>query len=86
MTRITLNPFHCPACNDGTIVRADVDEDSIKKAKRLPAMVTVNCSKSHTLVLLVDGKFQVRDVEVALGAKGDDKDAIDMAEDWFGSL
>ncbi len=86
MTRITLNPFNCPACKDGTLVRVDIDEDSIKKAKRLPAMVTVNCSKNHMLVLFVDGKFQVRDVEVAVGGNGDDKDAIDMTGDWFSSL
>jgi hypothetical protein len=86
MAKISLNPFNCPACKDGTLVRVDIDEDSIKNAKRLPAVVTVNCSKNHKLVLFVDGKFQVRDVEVALGAKSEDKDAIDMAEDWFSSL
>jgi hypothetical protein len=86
MTRVSLNPFNCPVCKDGTIVRVDVDEDSIIKAKRLPAMVTVTCSKNHTLVLFVDRSFQVRDVEAAVGATGGDKDAIDKTEDWFSSL
>jgi hypothetical protein len=86
MTRVSLSPFNCPVCKDGTLVRVDVDEDSIKKAKRLPAMVTVNCSKNHTLVLFVDGGFQVRDVEAAVGAKGEDKDAMDKTGSWFSSL
>jgi hypothetical protein len=67
-------------------VKVDVDEDFIMTAKRLPAMVTVKCPKNHTLVLFVDGKFQVRDVETALGATDKDKDAIANAVDWFGSL
>ncbi len=86
MTRVSLNPFNCPACRDGTIVRVDVDYDSIKEAKRLPAMVTVNCPKHHTLVLFVDGNFQVRDVEAAVESPSEDKDAIDKTGDWFSSL
>ncbi|MFW9842683.1 MAG: hypothetical protein ACFFES_17450 [Candidatus Thorarchaeota archaeon] len=67
-------------------MRVDVEEEAITKAKRMPAMVTVNCSKKHTLVLFVDRGFQVRDVEAAVGATGEDKDAIDKTEDWFSSL
>ncbi|MFW9786602.1 MAG: hypothetical protein ACFFE2_00405 [Candidatus Thorarchaeota archaeon] len=89
MAKVSLSPFTCPECKDGTLVKVDVDEDSIKKAKRLPAMVTTSCSKNHTLVLFVDGQFKIRDVEAALGTSGEDdgkKDAIEKTEDWFSSL
>ena len=86
MARVSLNPFNCPACRNGILVRIDVDEDAIKSAKRLPVMVTVKCPKNHTLVLFVDGKFQVRDIETALGTTGENKDALAKAEDWFSSL
>jgi hypothetical protein len=86
MTRISLNPFTCPACKDGTLVKVDVDEDSIKMAKRLPAMVTVKCPKNHNLVIFVDGGFQVRDVEAAVGTEGNEKDAMDKTGSWFSSL
>lgn len=82
-----LSPFNCPTCKDGTLVRVDVDEDAIKKAKRLPAMITVSCSKNHSLVVFVDGGFQVRDVEAAVDtANGENRDGIDKTTDWFSSM
>ncbi len=86
MVKVLLSPFNCPACQDGTLVRVEVEEDFIREAKRLPAMVTVKCTKNHSLVLFVDGRFQVRDVEAALGATGEAKDSIDKTKDWFSSL
>ena len=86
MVKVSLSPFNCPACQDGTLVRIEVEEDFIREAKRLPAMVTAKCTKNHTLVLFVDGNFLVRDVEAALGATHEEKDAIKKTEDWFSSL
>jgi len=87
MSKVTLNPFNCPTCKDGTLVRVDVDEDAIMKATRLPAMITVSCSKNHTLVVFVDRGFQVRDVEAVVATSKDvNKDALDKTTDWFGSM
>ncbi len=87
MAIVTLNPFNCPTCKDGTLVRVDVDEDAIMKATRLPAMITVSCSKKHSLVVFVDRGFQVRDVEAAVAtSKDENKDALDKTTDWFGSM
>ncbi|MHA2206931.1 MAG: hypothetical protein ACXADL_12165, partial [Candidatus Thorarchaeota archaeon] len=86
MAKVELRPFNCPACKDGNFVKIEIDEDIITKAKRLPAMVTTKCAKKHSLVLFVDGNFQVRDIEAAISAASEDKDAIDKTKDWFGSL
>ena len=86
MAKISLSPFICPACSDGALVRVEIEEDAIRKAKRLPAMVTTRCTKDHILVLFVDGNFQVRDIEIASKALVDSKDAIDATQDWFASL
>lgn len=86
MARITLTPFNCPECKNGNLVKVEIEEQFIKEAKRLPAMVTATCSKNHSLVLFVDGNFQIRDIEVASRAAGDEKDAIGKTSDWFDSL
>lgn len=86
MTKVSLTPFNCPLCKDGTIVKVDVEEDAIIKAKRIPAVVTVKCAKNHDLVLFVDRSFHIRDIEAAVGAAEEKKDAISKTEDWFSSL
>jgi hypothetical protein len=86
MAIVSLKLFTCPACNDGTMIRIEIDEDAIKKAPRLPAAITTTCSKNHSLVVFVDGNFQVRDVEVAMQSQDGKKDAVEKAGDWFSSL
>ena len=86
MARISLTPFNCPECAGGNLVRVEIEEQFIKEARRLTAMVTATCSKNHSLVPFVDGNFQIRDIEAASRAAGDEKDAIDKTSDWFGSL
>jgi hypothetical protein len=86
MAKISLTPFNCPECRSGNLVKVEIEEQFIKEARRLPAMVTATCSKNHSLVLFVDGNFQIRDIEVASRAARDEKDAIGKTSDWFGSL
>lgn len=86
MARISLTPFNCPECKSGNLVQVEIEEQFIREAKRLPAMVTATCSKNHSLVLFVDGNFQVRDIEVASRAAIEEQDAIDKTSDWFDSL
>jgi transcription elongation factor Elf1 len=86
LAKVALSPFNCPVCGNGTLVQIEVEEDSILKAQRLPAIVTTRCKNNHSLVLFVDGNFQVRDVEAASNAMEEDKDAIDKTRDWFSSL
>ncbi|MFX0055328.1 MAG: hypothetical protein ACFFAX_10300 [Promethearchaeota archaeon] len=86
MPRTKLNPFQCPACGNGSLVEIEIDERIITEAERLPAVVTTNCGKNHTLVVFVDGKFKIRDIEVASAMEGDSKDAFTNTEDWFGSF
>ncbi|MFX1262152.1 MAG: hypothetical protein ACFFAZ_08705 [Promethearchaeota archaeon] len=68
------------------MVKVEVEEDEIRKAPRLPAMVMTKCSKNHTLVVFVDGNLQVRDVESTLSGHRVSKDALDKTGDWFVSL
>ena len=86
MAAKTLTPFVCPECRNGELVRIEIDEERIMEAERLPALVTVSCSKQHTLVLFVDGNFQIRDIEVASSAKSAEKSALEKTSDWFNSL
>jgi hypothetical protein len=86
MAKVVLSPFSCPICKNGTLVRIEVEEDTVRNAKRLPAMVTAKCTKNHMLVLFVDGNFQVRDVEAASIALQEETDAIEKTKDWFSSL
>ncbi|TXT54537.1 MAG: hypothetical protein BAJATHORv1_60033 [Candidatus Thorarchaeota archaeon] len=84
MGKVELTPFKCPVCGDGTLVDVEIEESAIKEAKRLPAMVTTKCKRDHQLVIFVDGKFHVRDVEAAV--KAAESDAIDKTKDWLSSL
>ena len=86
MTKITLTPFNCPVCKNSTLVQVEIDEKAIKDAPRLPAVVLAKCKSNHSLVLFVDGNFQVRDVEPATEADEKEKDAVANTVDWFSSL
>jgi len=86
MTKKALTPFTCPVCKNGTLVQVEIEEKVIREATRLPAVVLAKCSSKHSLVLFVDGNFQVRDVEAASEADEKEKDAIANTVDWFGSL
>ena len=86
MSKVILKPFACPACGNGTMVTVEIEEDAIKNAKRLPAMITTTCKKEHSLVIFVDGRYHVRDIEVAVQTAVDTKDATDKAGEWFSSL
>ncbi|MGQ4912903.1 MAG: hypothetical protein ACP6KW_12090 [Candidatus Thorarchaeota archaeon] len=86
MTEISLKPFACPACNDGTLVEVKVKEEVITGASRYPTIITAKCPKGHSLVVFVDANFQVRDVEEAAQASEKKQDAIDKAKGWFDSL
>ena len=81
-----LNPFQCPACRNGSLVEVEIDENVVTNAERLPVIVTTNCAKEHTLVLFIDGKFKIRDIEIASASNGDTKTALTKTEDWFGSF
>ena len=81
-----LNPFQCPACGNGSLVEVEIDENVVANAERLPVIVTTNCGKVHMLVLFIDGKFKIRDIEIASASNGDAKNALKKTEDWFGSF
>ena len=86
LATVALNPFSCPACSKGTIVKVEVDTTTITEAKRHPVIVTATCPKGHSLVVFVDKNFQVRDVEAVVGAAEKQEDAIDKTKSWFDSL
>jgi hypothetical protein len=86
MASRTLTPFICPECKNGDLVKIQIDEEHILEAERLPAFVTVSCSKNHVLVLLVDRNFSIRDIEVASSAASSKKGAIEKTSEWFDSL
>ncbi|MFX0108592.1 MAG: hypothetical protein ACFE7R_09930, partial [Candidatus Hodarchaeota archaeon] len=67
-------------------VKADVEETTITEATRLPVIITAKCPKNHSLVVFVDGNFQVRDVEVAATAAVEMEGALDKTKSWFDSL
>lgn len=84
MASKALSPFNCPKCGSGDLVEISIEEELIKGARRLPALVSAKCSKNHSLVLFVDGNFQIRDIEIA--ATCSEKDALDKTSAWFESL
>lgn len=81
-----LNPFACPACGSGSLVKVSVEAATITEAKRYPVIVTAACQKGHSLVVFVDKNFQVRDVEAAASAEEEVEDAVDKTKSWFDSL
>ncbi|MFX0054660.1 MAG: hypothetical protein ACFFAX_13305 [Promethearchaeota archaeon] len=86
MANVTLNPFACPACSKGTLVKVEVEAATITEAKRHPVIVTTQCPNGHSIVVFVDKNFQVRDVEAVAGAAKKQEDAVDKTKSWFDSL
>jgi hypothetical protein len=86
LVKVKLNPFACPTCKDGMLVYVEVEELTIKRAKRFPTIVTAKCSRNHALVVFVDANFQVRDVEPSAVATEEQKDAVDKTKGWFESF
>ncbi len=86
MGKIKLDPFNCPVCDDGTQVDLEIDESTFAEAKRFPMMVATRCPKNHNLIAFVDQEKRVRDVEKAVTAKQEEKDAIDKTKDYFESF
>ena len=86
MGKKTLNSVPCPECK-GSIEGIVVEEDSITNAKRVPVLVPAKCSNGHNVILFVDKKFTVRDVEKA-GAvvDGDENGSVDKAQKWMDSF
>ena len=74
---IKLEPFKCPVCDDNTMVELEVEEKTFEEAKRFPMMIATKCTKKHDLIAFVDQEKRVRDVETAVSAKKEEKDAID---------
>ena len=64
MGKKNLNSVPCPIC-DGTIDGITVEEESITEAKRIPVLIPAKCGNGHQVILFVDKKFTVRDVEAA---------------------
>ncbi|MHA2379296.1 MAG: hypothetical protein ACXADS_08460 [Candidatus Thorarchaeota archaeon] len=86
MTQVALNPFACPRCAKGTLVKVRVEESTIIEAKRHPVIITAKCPNGHWLVVFVDKNFQVRDVEVAVSSTDTGEDEVDNTETWFDTL
>ncbi len=86
LATVALNPFSCPACSKGTLVKVEVEATTITEAKRHPVIVTAACPKGHSLVVFVDKNFQVRDVEAVATASEKHEDAVDKTKSWFDSL
>jgi hypothetical protein len=84
--KITLNTVPCPECKE-PVEGIVVEEYSITNAKRIPVLVPAKCSKGHNVILFVDKKFTVRDVETA-GAVvvADDEGSVDKAQKWMDSF
>jgi hypothetical protein len=83
---VALNPFACPACSKGNLVKVEVEATTITEAKRHPVIVTATCPKGHAIVVFVDKNFQVRDVEAVASASEKQEDAVDKTKSWFDSL
>jgi hypothetical protein len=83
MGKKTLNTVPCPDCKS-SIEGIVVEEDSIINAKRVPVLVPAKCKNGHNVILFVDKKFTVRDVEIA-GAvvSQDEKGSVDKAQNWM---
>ncbi|MHA2426198.1 MAG: hypothetical protein ACXAEF_15525 [Candidatus Thorarchaeota archaeon] len=68
------------------MVTIEVKESTFEDSKRFPMMVATKCSKKHDLIAFVDQERRVRDVEEAVSAKIEEKDAIEQSKDYFESL
>lgn len=89
LTKQTLNTVPCPECK-GPVEGIVVDEESIVNANRVPILVPAKCSNGHQVILFVDKKFAVRDVEVAgavVDSEIEDADgSVDKAQKWMDSF
>jgi hypothetical protein len=81
--KIKLNPFKCPVCGDSTTVELEIEESILDEAKRFPMMIATKCSKKHDLIAFVDKEKQICDVEKAVTATKEEKDAIEKTKDYF---
>ena len=81
---MTLNTVPCPECR-GPIEGIVIEEDSITNAKRIPVLVPAKCSNGHNVILFVDRKFTIRDVETA-GTVVDEDGSVSKAMKWMDSL
>ena len=86
MGKLRLDPFKCPVCDDGTMVDLEIEESVFEEAKRFPMMVATKCPKTHDIIAFVDQEKRVRDVEKAVAAKKEEKDAIDKTKEYFESF
>jgi hypothetical protein len=84
MGKMTLNTVPCPECR-GPIEGIVIEEDSITNAKRIPVLVPAKCSNGHNVILFVDRKFTIRDVETA-GTVVDEDGSVSKAMKWMDSL
>ena len=85
MGKKTLNTVPCPKCK-GPVEDVVVEENSITNAKRVPVLVPAKCSNGHNVILFVDKKFTVRDVETAGAVVDDDEGSVDKAQKWMDSF
>ena len=81
MGKMTLNTVPCPECK-GSIEGIVIEADSITNAKRIPVLVPAKCSNGHNVILFVDRKFTVRDVETA-GTVVDEEGSVGKAMKWM---
>ena len=89
MSKLKIDPFACPVCNDGTMIEMEINEKTFSEAKRFPMMIQTKCSKNHDLIAFVDKEKKVRDVEAAVAGiaeKKNEVDAIDKSKDYFESF
>jgi len=80
-----LSTVPCPICK-GAVEEITVDEESITEAKRVPVLIPAKCTKGHNVILFVDRKFTIRDVEAAgqvVGDGADSSDSVNKAIKWM---
>ena len=86
MGKKTLNVIPCPVCNS-TVEGITVDVESIIEAKRVPVLVPAKCKNDHQVILFVDRKFTIRDVEAAgqvVDENSEDAEgSVDKALKWM---
>ncbi len=84
--KIKLSAVPCPICKS-TVEEITVEEESITEAKRVPVLIPTKCTNGHNVILFVDRKFTIRDVEAA-GQVVDDggsesEDSVKKAIKWM---
>lgn len=86
MGKRKLSAVPCPTCK-GTVEAITVNEESITESKRVPVLIPAKCKNGHNVILFVDRKFTIRDVEAA-GQVVDDgssesDDSVKKAIKWM---